>query len=105
MNKKAIAAVKKTVRFWISWYQPTEDYRPVKWPLPPEIPGFWCSGYGADDAATLCAVVDAPTEASAKRIIQAKRNWPETHRWRFCEGKEPGWMPPPDRFPHGKSRK
>lgn len=88
------------MRFWISWYQPTEDYRPVYDPAKESEPLnhlYWCSGQrGSDDAWTLCAVVDASTDEEARRIVQ--RYWPEAHEWRFCELKASDWMPG-DRFP------
>ena len=92
------------MRFWISWYQAGEDYRPAKWPLPPEIAAYWCTG-GSDAASTLCAIVDAPDEAAAKTLIVdcwggglvGLMDWDSA--WRFCNEREPGWKPESSRFP------
>jgi hypothetical protein len=88
----------KIKRYWISWREPldeTEDYRPLKWPLPEAIPAYWCSGYG-DDFATLCAVVDARSEAEAMNIVG--QHW-QPSGWRFVEERSPEWRPSSDRFP------
>lgn len=71
--------------FWISWYQTTEDYRPLKDQRPEDrIIDYWCSGYrGRDDAATIVALTIATTEDDAKSLI--KEHWPEAEEWRFCE--------------------
>lgn len=87
-------------RFWVSWYEPIPhgDYRPRKWPLPPAVPHYWCSGYAGDgDSAILCAVVNAPTEDAAKESIEAAGWTPG--EWRFVEHVANDWMPPADRFP------
>lgn len=70
---------------WISWFQPTEDYRPLTYPPHKEILGWWCTGY-RDEEATICALVDVDTEEQAQLII--KQDWPEVEEWRFCEDKE-----------------
>ena len=70
---------------WISWLQPTEDYRPLTYPPNKEILGWWCSGY-TDEAATLCALVQAEDEQAAK--AEVIKEWPEAERWRFCERRE-----------------
>jgi hypothetical protein len=83
-------------RWWVSWWEPLVkgDYRPFTWPLPPEIPKYWCSGYG-DGTASLCAVVDASTEEEVKKLIE--QFW-KPAEWRFCNERELGWRPG-DRFP------
>lgn len=85
-------------RFWISWYQPTEDYRPIKFPIPVE---WWCSGERADGASTLCAMVDALTEEAAKKEIQ--KYWHEAGEWRFCDEKAIDWLPG-SRFPVARKK-
>jgi len=83
-------------KFWMSWYQPTEDWRPLKVPLPDGC-HFWCSGYRcSDDAATLCAMWVAESEDRAKAQIQ--EFWPEADEWRFVNEVESDWLPG-DRFP------
>jgi len=80
--------------YWISWYQPTDDYRPLTYPPNEGVLGWWCSGE-TDNAYTLCAWVQAANEVEAKNII--KLDWPEAERWRFCEKKDS--IEPSDRFP------
>ena len=84
----------KPKRWWISWHQPTEDYRPLRYPPHNPVMGWWCSGHA--DVAILCAVVLAEDETEARANIIAE--WPEAERWRFCEEKPDGWVPG-DRFP------
>lgn len=68
--------------FWLSWYQPTEDYRPLTSPPNPQILGWWCSGHAAQ-GATICAYVEAEDDKSARDAV--KRDWPEAEEWRFIE--------------------
>lgn len=70
---------------WISWFQPTEDYRPVKYPPTAEVLAWWKTGE-SDTHSTLVALVDAESEEKAKEHVLL--NWPEVAEWRFCEDKE-----------------
>lgn len=95
-------------RWWVSWYEPvdgSQDFRPFLWPLPSGIDKYWCSGWTGDmDAATLCAVVDAPDERSAKRLIgKAWKHSRKKIEWRFCNEVGAGWWPNADRFPRTTS--
>jgi hypothetical protein len=86
------------MRFWISWYEPGNDPRPAReWKT---APPWWCTGTSlmSDDSvqSVICAVVDAKTEAAARKIV--KRLW-DPAEWRFCEVHEAEWMPPAGRFP------
>jgi hypothetical protein len=86
-------------RFWVSWKEPTpdDDYRPMTWPLPESIPAYWCSGGDIDGTyATLCAVIDAPSEDKVEPIV--KSAWPNHGEFRFIEEK-PANFRPGDRFP------
>lgn len=83
-------------RFWISWSQPTEDDRPLTYPPNAAILGWWCSGYDADGYATLCAFVQAKSEADAE--LQVLKDWPEAGPWRFNDERAWDWEPS-DRFP------
>jgi hypothetical protein len=85
-------------RFWISWYQNTEDYRPLTDPPITAVKHWWCSG-NADEGATLCAVVEAATELAAQEAV--RKSWPEASDdcFRFCEKKDTDWLPPSGRFP------
>ncbi|HHN9180003.1 TPA: hypothetical protein ACP63B_002856 [Escherichia coli] len=69
---------------WISWYQPTADYRPNQYPPTIGVLAWWKTGEG-DKGMTLVALVDAETEEAAKEHIRL--NWPEASEWRFCEDK------------------
>ena len=82
--------------FWLSWYQPTEDYRPLKFPPNEAVLGWWCSGERCSGgAATLVAEVLAVDEAEAKAVVV--KDWPEAREWRFC--KESATPHSSDRFP------
>jgi hypothetical protein len=88
--------------WWVSWYQPTEDARPLVYPPHEKILGWWNTGFRCeDDAHTLCALVQAETEEDAKAAIRL--DWPEVTEWRFFEPSDgklsdrfplnPKWMP------------
>lgn len=86
-------------RYWVSWEQPTDDYRPLHDPPNGNICGWWCSGQTGEDNWTLCAVVDAEDSDDAERSI--RKDWPEApfqNCWRFFEEKPLGWQPS-NRFP------
>lgn len=86
----------KKPRWWISWVQPTADYRPLTHPPTLEVLGWWCTGELADETAfTLVAAVEAESEDEAKEIIV--KNWPEATEWRFC-GQKSSTFVPNDRF-------
>ena len=83
--------------FWVSWYQPTDDYRPL--PVPPKsiVKGYWCTGCrDADAASTMVAWVRAEDAACA--MARIKEYWPEAAEWRFCDERAEGWQPN-ERFP------
>lgn len=86
------------MRFWISWVQRTEDYRPLTDPPNRAILGWWCSGYDADDNAVLCAAVEARDALQASVLVFA--DWPEAmhETWRFHKPVAAEWRPS-DRFP------
>lgn len=87
------------MRFWISWVQTTDDFRPLTDPPNKAILGWWCSGY-TDRGATLCAAVEAASEGSAEQAVMI--DWPEAAgEWRFCERVEDNFRPS-DRFPIGR---
>lgn len=70
---------------WISWYQPTNDHRPVSYPPNPAILAWWCTGH-TEQGATLCALVDSQSENDAR--MKVLKDWPEVEKWRFCENKD-----------------
>jgi len=70
-------------RFWLSWNEYADDYRPLKYPPNEQILGWWCSGYG-DGYATLCALVSATHENDAWKAV--KKDWPQRSvETRFCD--------------------
>ena len=82
--------------YWVSWFQPTDDHRPLTYPPGRSILGWWCSGTrGHDDVAILCAMVVAPNEKGAIEVVQ--KDWPEAEEWRFIEQKDTVELG--DRFP------
>ena len=87
-------------RFWMSWYDAEEDYRPLHDPPSEAILGWWCSGEHADGRATLVALVQADDLPSA--CVAVAREWPETAQpkteWRFGDEVALTWRPA-DRFP------
>ncbi len=86
----------RTRLFWISWHQPTDDFRPLTDPPVEPVLGWWCSGYDSEDVPILCAAVSGRNEQQAKRNV--RKSWPEADQWRFCEEKAKDWRPG-DRFP------
>ena len=61
-------------RYWLSWNQPTEDYRPLNDPPTENTLGWWCSGTG-NDGASICAMVLGVDEEDAWKTIRI--DWPE----------------------------
>lgn len=85
------------MRFWISWHQPGDDYRPLTYPPNESVLGWWCSGYtGGGELSTLVALVEARSEDAAKAAIL--HDWPDAGDWRFCIERDNEWLPS-DRFP------
>jgi hypothetical protein len=89
--------------FWLSWQQEADpkhglDSRPVKWPPPPEVLGFWESGFAGDGSySTVVALVRAKDMDDAARIVT--KAWsPGVGEWRFGHTYD-GTKPPGDRFP------
>jgi hypothetical protein len=84
--------VSEQKRFWISWVQGTDDYRPVGYPPNRAVLGWWCTGT-TEDGYVLCAAVEAvsPSDAVSKVLI----DWPEISgdNLRFCDEKESSWVP------------
>ena len=81
--------------FWVSWFQPTKDYRPLTFPPNENILGWWCSGERSDGQSSLCALVNDYSEDEAKNSIH--KDWPEADEWRFCKEKDSTKLS--DRFP------
>lgn len=83
-------------RFWISWIQDTDDYRPVDYPPNKAVLGWWWSGT-TPNGYSLCAVVEANSRGDA--ISKVLIDWPELKPGfvRFCDEKASSWVPS-DRF-------
>lgn len=84
-------------RYWISWSQPGEDYRPLRFPPDEKIIGWWATGFSFN-TTSLCAFVVANNDEEAANSIL--KDWPEATQngWRFFETKDPEFVPN-DRFP------
>jgi hypothetical protein len=85
-------------RYWISWVQPTEDYRPLSDPPKNQaVIGWWVSGYDSQDHACICALVTASSDTDAMSVVAT--DWPESKSaaWRFCHERTPPYIPG-DRF-------
>ena len=81
------SAVGRFNLYWVSWYQPTGDCRPLTYPPNEAVLGWWATGKRcSDDATTICAWVRAETEDAARTAIL--RDWPEADEWRFCEQRD-----------------
>lgn len=85
------------MRFWISWYETSEDHRPLTYPPNQAVLGWWCSGYRCfDNAAAICALVEAESEEEAENAIL--QDWPGEKEWRFLSQVEKDYDLG-DRFP------
>lgn len=93
-----LAERKPMTRYWLSWEQPSKDYRPMHSPPALPILGWWCSGWAPAEQAILCAVVEADSEEQAKSALAV--DWPETSavEFRFVSRMAPDYLPG-DRFP------
>jgi hypothetical protein len=86
-----------TKRFWMSWNEPAQDYRPLNYPPNASILGWWCSGYDGDGVVSMiCAWVAAEDEDAAKAAVVL--DWPGDKSWRFCDEVAMDWRPN-NRFP------
>lgn len=83
-------------RYWISWNEYAEDYRPKTFPPGAGVLGWWRSGEAGDGSySTLCAAVE--TTGDPWDVIEA--DWPGAREHeRFCNPVEEDFTPG-DRFP------
>lgn len=90
----------KMNRYWISWRESADDYRPLTDPPNEAICGWWCTG-GGEIGWTIAAVVDAHDSEQAKLAVL--KDWPEAQDeikdWRFLEIENPNFRPSPGRYP------
>ncbi len=63
----------------ISWYQPTQDFRPLSFPPNKNILGWWKTGENTSNESTLVAIVNAVSFKDAEKII--RKDWPEVTNW------------------------
>lgn len=85
-------------RYWISWWQPGHDPRPLHFPPKDErVLGWWRTGTDGERTA-ICALVKADVSDTALAAVEM--DWPESRRAevRFIDPQHPKWMPG-DRFP------
>lgn len=78
--------------YWMSWYQNTEDFRPLNYPPNEDVLGWWCTGW-AEAGHTLCAHVLAENEEEALKVVA--KDWPEA-KLRFVNQRS--CIIPHDRF-------
>lgn len=81
--------------YWISWYQPTKDFRPMSYPPNKNILGWWKTGESHLRESILVAMVNAISVNDAKKII--RKDWPEVTTWQFIDEKTS--LDLSDRFP------
>jgi hypothetical protein len=77
--------------FWVRWLSPERD----SVPLGSGFRGCWCTGYGCGHYI-FCAVIDAKSEAAAKRLVHEHST---VFEFSFCDERPLGYAPPADRFP------
>lgn len=93
-------------RWWVSWHQPIQDYRPnykggdnsTVMDVEPKILGWWCSGENMSGEAILCALMLGKSEGHVNNLI--RKYWPEARLdpSRFMRQVDDDWIPG-DRFP------
>ena len=82
-------------RYWMSWEERSQDYRPIRFPPGPKILGWWCSGEAGDGSYhTIVAVVEADDPWD-----EVEKDWPGAQdNERFCGTVADDYVPG-DRFP------
>lgn len=84
-------------RFWLSWYEKSEDYRPLNDPPNERILGWWNTGF-SPGYTTIVALVEAYTEEAAWAAVEG--DWPGASKEiRFCEDKGRDYVVTSDRYP------
>lgn len=81
--------------YWVSWYQPTLDFRPLSFPPNNNILGWWKTGENTSNESTLVAIVTSISSDDVREIVHI--DWPEVTNWRFIEKKSTLLLN--DRFP------
>ena len=88
-------------RYWVSWW--SGCYESERYTDPPFQ--YWISGYrarprGRREDASICAVIDAPSEAAIWASVE--RHFPD-YEQRFCSAAKDDYQPG-DRFPGFQNR-
>lgn len=96
-SEAIVSGFSGTTRWWLSWYQAGPDHRPLTYPPNDAILGWWCTGQREDDVDTLCALVQAESEATAWKAVL--KDWPDMIDRRFTSERPPGYVITSDRFP------
>ena len=81
--------------YWISWYQPTKDFRPMSYPPNKNILGWWKTGENDYGESILVAMVNVTSIDDIPLLVN--KDWPEAINWRFME--ERFSLDLSDRFP------
>lgn len=81
--------------YWVSWYQPTEDHRPLTSPPNKSILGWWKTREDNNGRSIICSLVRSKNPAGARKAV--KIDWPEAEDWRFNSENKNNEMG--DRFP------
>jgi len=68
----------------LSWYQPSDDHRPMTFPPPEPVIAWWCSGV-SEQGATLIAIVRGQCELDAWVAIRNQQAWPDAGAERFVQ--------------------
>lgn len=84
--------------YWISWYH-VREFGEFELHFP-----WWVTGTRVyDRAETVCAAVQAESEADARLMVEAAYDRPPYDvEWRFVTEKPLGWSPYSDRFRQGE---
>ena len=81
--------------YWVSWYQPTQDFRPLSFPPNKNILGWWKTGENDYGESILVAMVNVKSIDDIPLLVN--KDWPEAINWRFKE--ERFSLDLSDRFP------
>lgn len=82
-------------KFWVSWHH-TDKLGEFELHSP-----WWVSGQrGDDDAASICAAVQADSAQGAMNLVlKSYDETPQSLEWRFVEDRSEDWTPFSGRFP------
>lgn len=83
--------------WWLSWWEASDDWRPMgpEWPPPLPIVAYWSTGCDGPRTSVV-ALVCAADEQAAWAAVRAPHCWPTESERRFSRQIV---GPPSDRFP------